>query len=469
MSNRSSRRRFLHTSAAVAAGFAGLRTLVHSVPTRASEKAEAPEFGYGELISDPQGLLDLPRGFQYQIISESGKPMDDGLLMPGAPDGMAALPGPYGLTVVVRNHELDSTDTGPWGEDRKLFANVAHSQVYDAGQGQTPAAGGTSTFVFDTRRQQKLREFMSLAGTIRNCAGGPTPWKSWITCEECNYRSGPADTNKAFITEKDHGYNFEVPVTARMELAEPVPLVDMGRFNHEAVAVDPATGIVYQTEDRDDSCIYRFIPNQSGNLRAGGRLQALVLRDKKSWDVRNWSEDAPVRVGEKLAVDWIDMDHVTSPEDDLRARGFAAGAARFARGEGIWYGRGEFYFACTSGGKAKLGQIWRYVPGGADENSGEAGGSLELFIEPNDGQLVENADNLTVSPWGDLIVCEDRSGQVVRLVGVTPQGRCYPFALNHLRSEFAGATFSPDGSTLFVNIQTAGLTVAITGPWRQEA
>jgi secreted PhoX family phosphatase len=313
---------------------------------------------------------------------------------------------------------------------------------------------------------------MSLAGTIRNCAGGPTPWKTWITCEETVVRAGEnGEENAKYIAEKDHGYNFEVPVTARMELTCPIPLLEMGRFNHEAIAVDPKTGIVYQTEDRDDGLIYRFLPHQLGNLQAGGRLQALAIAASKITDTRNWQDSDHISVGQTFSANWIDMEDVTAPDDDLRKRGFDAGAARFARGEGIWYGNGEFYFACTSGGKEKIGQIWRYRPsydeGTADEKA--SSGQLELFIEPNDTNLVHNADNLTVSPWGDLIVCEDRDQQIVRLVGVTPDGKCYPFAMNHMRTEFAGATFSPDGSTLFVNLQHSGQTVAITGPWHSKS
>ena len=95
-------------------------------------------------------------------------------------------------------------------------------------------------------------------------------------------------------------------------------------------------------------------------------------------------------------------------------------------------------------------------------------GRLELFIEPNDSRLIDSADNLTVAPWGDVVVCEDRKGAVVRLVGVTPGGDIYTLAHSHLRTEFAGVTFSPDGSTLFVNAQGKGLTLAITGPWKQS-
>ncbi len=469
-----SRRGFLSGSAAAAAGFAGLRTLVHTATVNADDSAgdattsPSDEIGYGELLADPKGVLALPRGFTYKIISEEGDEMHDGFLVPGAPDGMAALAGPYGLTVLLRNHELTPDDTGPFGEDRKLADKVHPSKIYDAGNGVTPNSGGTSTIVFDTQTGRIVRQFLSLVGTIRNCAGGPTPWKTWISCEESVLTAGE---HEDFQTEKDHGYNFEVPISARMELADPIPLIEMGRFNHEAVGVDPKTGIVYQTEDRDDGLFYRFLPKRPGELRAGGKLQALVISDKKSMDTRNWSDDDHFDVGESLAVEWLDVDDVTAPDDDLRLQGFFGGAARFARGEGIWYGNGEFFFACTSGGSEKIGQIWRYRPSYDEGTSRESQtpGKLELFIEPNDTNLVHNADNLTVTPWGDLIVAEDRDGQVVRLVGVTPQGQCYTFAMNHMRTEFAGPTFSPDGTTLFVNVQGAGLTLAITGPWRSQS
>lgn len=465
----SSRRRFLKGSAAVAAGFMGLKTLSHTQSSYGSEEgadSEAEDYGYGDLITDPQGILDLPKGFSYRVISEEGGEMSDGLLIPGAPDGMAALPGPYGLTVIIRNHELSPNNTGPYGENRERAKQIPASKIYDPGKGKTPCSGGTTTIVYDTISGKVVREFLSLTGTIRNCAGGPTPWKTWVTCEETTQR---AESTEELEVEKDHGYNFEVPVTARMEIADPIPLIDMGRFNHEAVAVDPKTGIVYETEDRDDGIFYRFLPSQPGNLKAGGRLQALVVNDQKSLDTRNWSAPDTVSVGQSLPVSWIDIENVASPEDDLRNQGFDAGAAQFARGEGIWYGNGEFYFACTSGGSEKIGQIWKYKPSYDEGSSREASepGRLELFIEPNDTNLVHNADNLTVSPWGDLIVCEDRSGQVIRLVGVTPKGQCYHLGFNHLNSEFTGATFSHDGSTLFVNIQGPGLTLAITGPWRQ--
>lgn len=461
-----SRRHFLRNSGAIALGFIGLKTFFAD-----------PLFGqllgvgdpvvevYGKLIPDPNGIIDLPQSFSYRVISRSGDRMDDGLWVPGNHDGMAAFPASNGKTILVRNHELraDHLNLSPFGPGNQLFNQVDPAKVYDSGNGVRPALGGTTTLVYDTKTGKLEKHYLSLSGTLRNCAGGPTPWNSWISCEEDTQRSGGA-------FEKEHGYNFEVPASESGGLANPIPLKAMGRFNHEAVAVDPKTGIVYQTEDRNNGLIYRFIPDQPGKLAAGGHLQALKLKDIKSANTTNWTNRDNIPVGQPMDVEWLDVENVESPADDLRSQGFGKGAAIFARGEGMWYGKNDIYFACTNGGSNRMGQIWRYVPspfeGTPEEN--QKPGQLELFIEPNNSALLENADNVTFAPWGDLILCEDGSGQQF-LVGVTPQGKIYKFAKNSLNtSEFAGATFSPDGSALFVNIYSPGLTLAIIGPWRKE-
>jgi secreted PhoX family phosphatase len=455
-----SRRYFLKSAAAVSLGFSGLKKLLGPQSVFASTEFS---YGFGNLLPDPEGILDLPEGFKHSVISRVGQKMDDGFLVPGLHDGMAAFPGSNGKTILVRNHELGSTtspELGPFGKENALFVDGTEGSVYDSGQ-TTPCLGGTTTLVYDTRNGQLERHYLSLAGTLRNCAGGPTPWNTWVTCEETVERTDD-------VLSRDHGFNFEVPAVEEIGLADPVPLTAMGRFNHEAIAVDPSTGIVYQTEDRSDGMIYRFIPRVPGKLKEGGKLQAMALRDKKRLDTRNHGEFPTVIPGKPLKVKWIDLDDVMAPNDDLRYRGYGLGAARFARGEGMWYGRNAVYFACTSGGKEEKGQIWRYVPSPHEGKNREKGspGTLELFVEPNDSQLVENADNLTVSPWGDLILCEDGPGGD-GLVGVTPAGELYKFGRNAMNeSELAGVTFSPDGSTLFVNIQSPGLTLAITGPWR---
>ncbi|BAM03991.1 alkaline phosphatase PhoX [Phycisphaera mikurensis] len=481
-----SRRGFLRAAAAASAAFGGLARFDASAAAALDGSAEGSA-GYGPLVTDPHGIIELPEGFTYRILSRAGEVMNDGLILPGAPDGMAAFPGPGGRVVLVRNHELANAPAGrgAFGWRRELVGRVPVSKLYDAGAdreptvpGARPGLGGCTTLVYDPATGQTVHQHLSLAGTERNCAGGHTPWGSWITCEETTHSAGEDGRGE------DHGYNFEVPASGDSGLADPVPLRAMGRFNHEAVAVEPASGIVYQTEDRQDGLITRFLPNEPGNLPAGGRLQALSVADRPSLDTRNWIDNhAQAQAGgsaqaaggavggptlaqnEVVEVRWIDLDDVDTPADDLRYRAFDAGAARFARAEGIWHSDRGVFIACTTGGRERIGQIFRYVPSRFEGQAEEARfpGRLELFLEPNDHTLVKNADNLTIHPNGHLVVCED-AGQGNRLVGVTPAGRLYPLGRNVVsKSEFAGSCFSPDGSTLFVNIQADGLTLAIQG------
>lgn len=394
--------------------------------------------GYGSLQSDPNNLLDLPPGFRYRAFSRTGDIMGDGNPVPGNHDGMAAFAGRRGTTVLVRNHELS-----PGAE----FGVVApEAKKYD------PLCKGGTTSLIIGRNRKLIRDYASLAGTYRNCAGGLTPWDSWISCEE-NTSTPDIDPE----VSKMHGYNFEVP--SEGGLVNPIPLVAMGRFNHEAVAIDPRTGIVYQTEDRGDSLFYRFILNQYGKLQAGGILEALKIKGMPQAITQ-----ANFPVGKPMEVEWVRIDNVNPVDDTVRVEGFAKGAAQFTRGEGAWYGNGEVYFNCTNGGELGLGQVWRYVPG----RNVRHGGTIELFVEPNDQSLLDGPDNIVISPFGDLIICEDGDGEQF-VVGVTPEGELYDFARNALNeSEFAGACFSPDGDTLFVNIQNPGITFAVWGPWRRK-
>lgn len=461
-----SRRLFLRNSAAATLAFSSLHLSSGCGDSSRAADPLAGFEGFGELVPDPAGVMDLPEGFSYRVISSYGDAMSDGLLQPLFADGMAAFAGADGRTILVRNHELYSipVDLGPFGAGNRLLAGMDPAVFYDYGFG-TPALGGTTTLVYDTRTQRLERQFLSLIGTTRNCAGGATPWGSWISCEE--YTLGP---NGAL--EKPHGFNFEVPADAT-GLVAPIPLVAMGRFNHEAVAVHPDGAIVYQTEDRIDGLLYRFLPDEPGNLAAGGRLQALMVRDRPTLDTRNWTDEI-IALGEKLEVSWVDLDEVESPRDDLRLQGASRGAAIFSRGEGIYTGSDGIYVACTSGGRKQddandgTGQIWRYVPSrfeGRSEEEREPG-TLELIFQPNDESVLDKGDNLVVTPWGDLFICEDGDSDVDHLVALRPNGTSYRFARNVLdQSEFAGATFSPDGTTLFVNYQWSGKTFAITGPW----
>ncbi|MGF1600533.1 MAG: alkaline phosphatase PhoX [Thermosynechococcaceae cyanobacterium] len=421
-----SRRRFL-TVAGVTAGTA-LAQPLQLFHQRASLAQSLQGQGYGPLAKDPRGLLDLPNGFQYRAFSRTGERMTDGNPVPADHDGMAAFIGPNNTTILVRNHELSPNETP-----------AAVGPRYDAA-----CAGGTTTLVLNADRRL-LRHYISLAGTYRNCAGGPTPWGSWISCEENT--STPA--TEATLSRR-HGYNFEVPALAT-EPVVPEPLVAMGRFYHEAIAVDPSTGIVYQTEDRGDGLLYRFIPHEPGNLKAGGVLEALKIKDKPQVITKTG-----FAMGESMAVEWVRIEDPDPIEDTVRQQGFMAGAAQFSRGEGLCFDGKDLYICCTSGGEAGLGQVWRYRPDGDQ---------LSLFIESSGRSQLDYPDNITASSFGDLFISEDGWGeQFVR--GIQPSGQIYDFARNALNtSELAGVCFATNPLTMFVNIQTPGITFAIWGPF----
>ncbi|MFZ5720044.1 MAG: alkaline phosphatase PhoX [Pseudomonadota bacterium] len=467
-----SRRRLL-AAAATGVAFTGLARFAGAqtaVPGPLDEVA-----GYGPLKSDPAGFFDLPEGFSYTAFSKAGEPMSDGLVTPHKADGMGCFPLDADRVLLVRNHELKVSDLdyGAFGKGQALAGPAHAALAYDRNQDGRILTGGTTTLVYDLKARRLERSHLSLTGTAVNCAGGATPWGSWLTCEEIVRSAGAGPDGQTI--GKSHGWAFEVPSRAE-GLVAPVPLTGLGRFKHEAACIDPRTGIVYETEDEGDGrgLFYRFLPNDRRNLAAGGRLQALGFKDGN--DSRNWQE-ASWRPGDWREAVWIDLEGVDNPDYDLRDRGHAAGAAWFARGEGIHFGDGEIFFTCTSGGPRRLGQILRYVPSRfeGDPREKDEPGRLQLFLEPTDPRVMNMCDNLTVAPWGHLIVCEDKVELrgVNRLKGVTPEGKTYTLgalvrggsAGPMPTTELAGACFSPDGTTLFVNAYWPGATLAITGPW----
>lgn len=448
------RRRFLGATATAFAALAASGCMTRGSGSVARAPVKSGGFaGYGPLQPDPAGFLDLPEGFSYRVISRLGDRMDDGGTVPDRADGMGCFdlgPDSNGNTEIalVRNHELQPQhDAGGqiatgYGKKNGVFV-----------------PGGTTTIVLDAETLAVKRQFRSLGGTIRNCSGGVTPWGTWLTCEEAP--TGPGQPRGEGL-DSNHGWVFEVPASAR-GLVDAVPLKAMGRFNHEAACVDPATGIVYQTEDRDDSVIYRFIPKVPGKLAAGGRLQAMVIEGIA--DTRNWN-GAAMPVGTPYRVKWVDIDDVEAPKDDLRQRAVAKGAALVARGEGLHMGvkRGasEVFACCSSGGAKQLGQILKLTPGLAGKPD-----MVELFFESESTDQFNYGDNLTVAPSGHLIVCEDQYTEVQEnhIRGITPDGRAYTLALLKAQTELAGGCFSPDGKVLFVNAYGPTVTMAITGPW----
>ena len=411
---------------------------------------------FGPLLPDPAEILDLPEGFSYRVISREGEEMDDGLLVPARADGMAAFSAGDGNVTLICNHENHPGSGGPFGTSNERLGRIDGDRIYDRGNGMTPGTGGTTTIIYDPATGKTLHRHLSLAGTEVNCAGGATPWGSWLSCEECFEVPGVSEVNRRTVhRERRHGYIFEVPADARTAV-RPEPLRAMGRFEHEAAAVDPDSGIVYLSEDRHESLLYRYIPEQTGKLAAGGRLQALALVERPSFDTRNWDARAVLPARAWQSVRWLDLDDVDTDDNDLRLRGFEAGAACFARGEGLCVAGGSLFMAATIGGPERLGQIFEYR---------FAEQRLRLLSEATAGGILYNADNLTMSPWGDLVICED-TAMHSGLVGMTVSGVQYPLANNpYTTSELAGVCFSPDGQVLFVNVQHRGLTLAITGPW----
>lgn len=435
------RRKFLRLTAGTGmSGFAALQGL--SCATMSHLVAQEGDGGYGPLErAGPD--FKLPAGFQYKKLGITGSIMSDGNPTPAQHDGMGAFPMPNGNIRLIRNHEVAG---------RPVDAPIA-LPVYDWLTG-----GGTVSLEIDSTTREVVRDFVSLSGTAVNCAGCTTPWGSWLTCEEIIVGLPRV--------ERSHGYVFEIPVSAE-EPVEPVPLKAMGRFVHEAGAVDPTTGIVYLTEDQLRAGFYRFLPErpyrdgQPADLTAGGELQMLAVDAQPRLDT-----DTGQRVGRPMPVKWVTI-FDPDPEnaaDDFGAvfrQGWLQGGARFSRIEGCFYGDGGIYFSCTNGGAADLGQIWHYRPLGPDD------GEVTLLFESPSPGVLDAPDNLCVSPHGLVFITEDgRYGNYVRCL--TPSGRIFDFAQNTVnRSEMAGPTFSPDGQTLFLNIQRPGATYAIWGPWER--
>jgi uncharacterized protein len=423
--------------------------------------ASTDAVGYGGLRATKarntgEEILRLPDGFEYSVIGKTGTKMSDGNPTPAAHDGMAAFKVKNELRL-VRNHEIN----GAIGRDGAAFGDSA--LAYD-----TKAGGGTTTLIIDPKTREIVKDFVSLNGTLQNCAGGPTPWGSWISCEETTLGKGLGKDDRGRERggfAQNHGYCFEV-VAGADGAVKATPLAAMGRFVHEAIAVDARTGVVYLTEDRGAAGFYRFIPKQQGKLSEGGKLQMLAIAGRRQSDLRTGR-----KAGESLDVSWVDINEPDPPDaensvDAVYRQGFALGAATFARLEGCWYGGDSVYFTSTSGGDKRLGQVWQYTPQGNDK------GKLKLIFESPEEDVLNMPDNLCVSPNGGLILCEDGSSEQY-MRGLTREGHIFDFAKNILPGyegkEFAGATFSPDGQTLFVNIQTPGMTLAIWGPWGRGA
>ncbi|MFD4124414.1 alkaline phosphatase PhoX [Streptomyces globisporus] len=412
--------------------------------------------GYGPLVPDPDGLLDLPKGFRYRVLSREGEPLRSGEgPVPGNHDGMAALRGRNGRIHLVRNHENRHT--------AEIGVPTIPGLTYD------PAAKGGCTSLELDDRNKVLGERVAIAGTAVNCAGGPTPWRTWLTCEENEDKAG---TNGY---TKDHGFIFEVD-GADPRRTGAVPLTAMGRFQHEAIAVDPKSGIVYETEDAFEKpfgLFYRFLPEKplggTGSLRAGGELEAMRVPGVPDLSVVQETGTSFDR------IEWVPVPDPLAKETAIRFQDFGPkGITHAQKLEGCYWGGSSVYFVSSfahrdEGSAADhYGQVWRYEPKKRRLTL------VVIFGPDTDIQLPgESPDNICLAADGGLMVCEDGGG-AQHVLGVTRRGEVYAMARGRQNigtpeepewGEFAGVTFSPDGSTMYVNCYTPGTTFAVTGPW----
>lgn len=385
------RRRFLQRAVHTLAGLAlGPSLLALSQPLRAATLA-----GVGPLRPPDALGICLPAGFTARIVARAGEPLAgaaaDSYRWHRAPDGGATFATPDGGWVYVSNSEV--MDTGGVGALR---------------------------FAADGRLQ---RMYPILAGTSRNCAGGATPWGSWLSCEE-----------------RAQGGIFECdPLGQRPAVRRRA----LGSFKHEAVAVDPASGMLYLTEDEPDGCLYRYVP---------------AARDAQGRTDLQRGQLQVAQLLESGHIQWLDLTQPNPGPADIQTRHQLKAATRFNGGEGIWYSAGAIYFT-TKGDN----RVWEYTP---------ASGALRVIyaLAESKTPILSGVDNITASASGDLLVAED--GGHMQLVIIDRHGQLAPLLrlTGQDSSEIAGPAFSPDGSRLYFSSQRGGaegggLTYEVSGPF----
>jgi len=428
--------------------------------TAASAHGAARAAGYGPLIADPNGLLALPEGFTYTIVAQAGvTELESGEPTPGDPDGTAAFVRRGGNgSVLVNNHEMGAVT------ERNAVPPVP-GFTYD------PAFGGGTTNIEVDKDGKRVREYVSLAGTNNNCAGGKTPWETWLTCEESESRT---------TDPIPHGYVFEVSPYDQSANRDPKPIKAFGRYAHESCVVEPQGARVYLTEDASNpnGLLYRWtapdsaLPLGEGSFRKlvddAGTLEAMRASTRSGTFVPDLS--VATRPGTTYRVEWVDVPDRDARTTSTRKQPYARPITRSRKLEGMWWGDGGTYFVASfarfsDGSEAQHdGQVWFLDP---DEDTIEL--KLHFAYTPDDQDSdPDGPDNITVSAHGGLIIAEDGEG-ASHLVGSTDSGEVFFLARNELNdSEFAGPCFSGDKKTLFANIQSPGYVLAIQGPWRKQ-